>query len=335
MNPMIDPRTLRFLGTGLARPECVLAGANGRLYASDWRGGVSVLEPDGSQWSVLAGDAGFELRPNGIALLPDGAFLVCHLGEASGGVFRLEAGGELRPFLLEVDGMALPPTNYAHLDHAGRTWITVSTRLVPRARGYRADHADGFIVLVDERGARIVADALGYTNECQVHPDGRRLFVNETFSRRLTAFDIGVDGSLSNRRTAAEFGDGTFPDGLAFDTDGDAWITSIVSNRVIRVRADGRQDVILEDSDPVHLATVESAYREGRMDRPHLDRTVSERLRNVSSLAFGGADLRTAYLGCLLGDNIACMPAPVAGFPPTHWRFDGPERPSTPAHDEK
>ena len=28
-------------------------------------------------------------------------------------------------------------------------------------------------------------------------------------------------------------------------------------------------------------------------------------LANISSLAFGGPDLRTAYLGCLLGDSIA------------------------------
>jgi hypothetical protein len=42
-------------------------------------------------------------------------------------------------------------------------------------------------------------------------------------------------------------------------------------------------------------------------------------LQNISSLAFGGADRRTAYLGCLLGDRLACFRAPVAGHPPPHW----------------
>jgi hypothetical protein len=57
------------------------------------------------------------------------------------------------------------------------------------------------------------------------------------------------------------------------------------------------------------------------MGRPHLDQVVSRRLRNISSLAFGGADLRTGYLGCLLGDSIATFRSPVAGFPPAHWTW--------------
>ena len=40
---------LSFVGHDLARPECVLACASGRLYASDMRGGVVVIEPDGTQ----------------------------------------------------------------------------------------------------------------------------------------------------------------------------------------------------------------------------------------------------------------------------------------------
>ncbi len=44
-------------------------------------------------------------------------------------------------------------------------------------------------------------------------------------------------------------------------------------------------------------------------------------LKNISSLAFGGADLRTAYLGCLLGDAITSFRAPVAGHSPVHWHY--------------
>ena len=66
----------------------------------------------------------------------------------------------------------------------------------------------GFIVLLEDGRARIVADELGYTNECLVHPDGKRLFVNETFARRLTSFDIAANGDLSNRQTVAQLGEG-------------------------------------------------------------------------------------------------------------------------------
>ncbi len=315
---------VEIVGHDLARPECVLCTANGRAYVSDWRGGISVLEPDGSQWQILARRAGFDVQPNGITLMADGTVLLSHLGAETGGVFRLHANGDLEPFVTEADGVTLPPTNYAHLDPAGRVWITVSTRHVPRAAAYRAGVADGFVVLADADGARIVADGLGYTNECIVHPDGRRLFVNETFARRLSAFDIAANGDLGKRKTIAEFDRGTFPDGLAFDADGGAWITSIVSNRVIRVPPGGTPEIVIEDNDPAHLDWVEAAFVAGEMGRPHLDQVKSARLRNVSSLAFGGPDLKSAWLGCLLGENVYRFKAPVAGHPPAHWHFDGP-----------
>jgi sugar lactone lactonase YvrE len=166
-----------------------------------------------------------------------------------------------------------------------------------------------------------VADGLGYTNEALPSPDGRYLYVNETFARRLTRFRIAADGALEGRETVAAFGAGTFPDGLAFDAEGAVWITSIVSNRVIRVAPDGSQQLMLEDSDPAHLAWVERAFQAGEMGRPHLDGIKSRRLKNVSSLAFGGPDLRTAYLGCLLGDALASFRSPVAGATPVHWRW--------------
>jgi hypothetical protein len=124
---------------------------------------------------------------------------------------------------------------------------------------------------------------------------------------------------LGEKEVVAEFGEGSFPDGLTFDAEGGVWITSIVTNRVIRVRPDGAHEIVIEDADPAHVAWVEAAYRAGELGRPHLDRIASRRLANISSLAFGGPDLRTAYLGCLLGDSIALFDSPVAGHPPEHY----------------
>jgi len=72
---------LAFVGEGLVRPECVLANAAGDLFSADWRGGVAHLRPDGSQ-ALYAGPGpdGLALKPNGIALLRDGSFLLAHLG---------------------------------------------------------------------------------------------------------------------------------------------------------------------------------------------------------------------------------------------------------------
>ncbi len=315
---------LGFLGTALNRPECVVSHSSGCLFVSDWTdgGGVAIIRPDGTVRRHLASDANRRLRPNGIALIPGGRFLLAHLGDQDGGVWQLDPDGRVEPVVVEVEGDPVPPTNFVHRDRRGRLWITVSTRRTPRALGYRAGLFDGYVILKDDRGSRVVAEGLGFANECVVHPSGEQLFVNETFARRTLAFPILADGSLGPRRVVAAYGEGTFPDGLTFDADGGVWITSIVSNRVIRVGPDGEQQIILEDSDPAHLAWVEAAYRADEMDRPHLDTMKSRRLRNISSLAFGGPDLRTGYLGCLLGDSIACFRSPVAGQAPPHWDFD-------------
>ena len=318
----IDQLAAMPFGTGLVRPECVLATRAGDLYTADWRGGVAHLRVDGRQQLYAGpGPDGMALRPNGIALQRDGSFLVTHLGAEEGGVFRLTRDGEVTPWLRRVDGADLPPTNFILLDAQGGAWVTVSTRMQPRALGYRRSCHDGFIVRVDGRGARVVADGLGYTNEVALHPAGGWLYVNETFSRRLSRFALRADGELGSKEVVCEFGAGTFPDGLAFDEAGNAWIASIVSNRLIKVAPDGRQTVWLEDADAEHLAWVEAAFEAGRMDRPHLDGIRSQRLRNISSIAFAGADRRTAVLGCLLGDRLESLRMPVAGVAPTHWDF--------------
>lgn len=313
-----------FVGHGLHRPECVLCTRAGHWYSADWRGGVAHGLPDGSQRLYLGPPIdGRPMRPNGIALLADGSFLLADLGETLGGVFRLTRAGELTAVVERVDGTDLPPSNFVTTDRAGRIWLTVSTRRVPRALGYRADCDDGFIVVHDGRGTRIVADGLGYTNECVFDADESALYVNETFGRRLSRFPVRPDGSLGPRETVAVFGDGMFPDGLALDAQGGLWVTSIVSNRLVHVGRDGAQTVWLEDADPAHLAEVEAAYRADAMGRPHLDGIRSRRLRNVSSLAFGGPDLRVGHLGCLLGERIARIRMPVAGLAPVHWLVDG------------
>lgn len=316
---------LSWTGSDLHRPECVLATRSGDLYVSDWRGGVTRIRPDGLQASFLAPPVdGEALKPNGIALLADGSFLLAHLGAERGGVFHLTRDGRVMPFLERADGTDLHPTNFVVQDRAGRTWVTVSTRRMPRSLGYRRDCDDGYVVLVDERGsARIVADGLGYTNECALDAEEKWLYVNETFARRLSRFPIAANGSLGARQVVTEFGAGVFPDGLCFDAEGGLWVTSIVSNRVLRVAPDGRCETWLDDSDAAHVAEVEKAYAADAMGRPHLDQVRSRKLSNISSLAFGGADLGTGHLGCILGDRVATIRMPVAGLAPVHWNFPG------------
>lgn len=325
MTSAVQNLELNQMGRALVRPESVLTHSSGLVFCSDWSGsgGVAIITPAGEVRRIAVADANLGLRPNGIALEPGGSFIIAHLGAETGGAYRLHPDGSVDPVLLEVDGQPLPPSNFPIRDREGRLWLTISTRKSPRADDYRPNAATGFIVLQDEFGARIVADGLGYTNEMAFSADGRALFVNETFGRRLTRFDVAEDGSLSRPHLVWTFGAADYPDGLVLDATGALWITSIVSNRVIRIDPDGgTASIVLEDSVPEHLALAEVAYQNGDMGRPHLDHQPAQTLRNISSLAFGGPDLRTAYLGCLLGDRLFSFTAPTSGLRPIHYDFD-------------
>lgn len=314
---------INFLGRDLVRPECVLAGASGNLYVADWRGGVMIIEPSGAQTLITAasGAPAHGIKPNGIALTRSGSFLVTHLDNEAGGVFQLSKEGALTPLLLEIDGRPLPPTNFVHIDAANRVWITLSTRMIPRTRAQAPGIDDGFIILLEDGRARIVADGLGYTNEAKVDPSGNWLYVNETFGRRLSRFAIKAGGNLGDRETVTDFGPGTFPDGLEFDAEGGVWITSIFSNRLIRIRPNGSQQLLLEDCDGDFLTNLERDFQAGVMESRPVLPVPGQRLHNISSLAFGGPDLKTVFLGCLQGSQIATFPTTIAGAPPVHWQY--------------
>jgi sugar lactone lactonase YvrE len=296
-------------GRDLDRPECVHCTAQGDVFVSDWRGGVMRIRADGSQ-QLIRGDR--LIKTNGFAILPDRSFLLAHLDEREGGVWRLTLEGGLTPFLED-----LPPTNFVHA-REDRVYVTVSTRLVPRTQARKPGHADGFIVCVDKRGARTVAEGLGFTNECKVDPTGRWLYVNETFGKRLSRFPVTKDG-LGAKEVVCSFGYGVFPDGLDFDAEGGIWITSIFSNRLIRIAPGGEQRVVLEDNDPGFVERVEAQFASGALAAAGNPQVPAKLIRNLSSSAFGGPDLRTLYLGCLQDSRIYRMPSPVAGARPPHW----------------
>jgi sugar lactone lactonase YvrE len=311
---------ISFKGSDLYVPESVLCTASGDVFATNRRCGVSRIRPDGGVQHI--GDPEFVasrgMVPNGIALLGDGRFLVADTGQA-GGVWRLAPDGTFSPFVLAIDGRALSSTNFVLPDDRGRVWITISTRQLPRDRAFSPAIADGYIAVWFDGRARIVADGLQFANEVRLDPAGEFLYVNETFGERVTRFRVGADGSLRDREVFATLPRGGFAEGLAFDEDGGLWVTCIVSNRLYRIAPDRRIERILEDARAEALKGAIETFDAGRFTRSEMEHPSAAVLRNISSIAFGGPDRRTAHLGNLNGSQIASFRSPHAGVVPLHW----------------
>jgi DNA-binding beta-propeller fold protein YncE len=86
----LDIDALGWTGQDLQRPESVVAEPNGTLWASDGRGGVTRIDPDGGQ--VLL--AGFGGEPNGLAIDPGGNLVTANIALVSCGVDSLAVSGD-------------------------------------------------------------------------------------------------------------------------------------------------------------------------------------------------------------------------------------------------
>jgi len=97
----------------------------------------------------------------------------------------------------------------------------------------------GIIALVTpDCSFRQVADGIAFPNGMAVTPDNGTLIIAESHSKRLTAFDIASDGTLSNRRVWADLGGGV-PDGICIDADNAVWYGDVPNKCCVRVREGG------------------------------------------------------------------------------------------------
>jgi sugar lactone lactonase YvrE len=313
---------LNRVAVGVKRPECVLALSDGSLVCSHGDGGYSIVSPSGEPRHVVKSvNDERKFLPNGIAIGLNGEVLFAHLGVKEGGIFEIDRAGQIRNVIDNIEGKPLPPSNYVAITDAGGIWFTVSTRHIPRSLAWNKSVADGFIAFHDARGTRIVADGLGYTNEIAFSPDGNWVYANETYAQRVSRFGLNRDGSLSDKEVVAQFGGADLPDGLTFDEHGGVWVTCIGSNRVLLVRPDGEVHAVLDEPDADFSAKVASGIEGGTLAWEDMQGPPGNApLGNVSSLAFGGSDRRTAYLGSLTSNCIWTFPSPVTGAEPMHFR---------------
>ena len=201
---------------------------DGRLWFSDMHAQEVVAVTPGGEREVVAR---VPRNPSGLGWLPDGRLLIVSMEDRR--LLRQEADGSLVEHA-DLSALATGRCNDMIVDASGRAYVGHF--------GFdlhaRAEFAEASLIAVAPDGrATVAASPLRFPNGAVITPDGGTLVVAETFGRRLTAFDIGDDGALSNRRVWAELG--VPPDGICLDTEGCIWVAVPRPGGFLRVAEGG------------------------------------------------------------------------------------------------
>jgi sugar lactone lactonase YvrE len=212
---------LKTLMTGLAFGESP-RWHDGRLWFSDWVAKeIIALDLEGNSEVIFR--ALFPSIPMCIDFLPDGRLLV--VSTSDGLLLRQEPDGSLVTHA-DLSSLGTEGWNEVTVDGRGNAYI---------------NGGPGIIVMATPEGsARQVADNIVFPNGMLVTPDNSTLIIAESHGKRLTAFDIAADGSLSNRRVWADLAAaGGFPDGICLDVEGAIWYADVPNKRCVRIREGG------------------------------------------------------------------------------------------------
>jgi sugar lactone lactonase YvrE len=198
----------------------------GKLWFADWVAEKLYTLDDAGSSKVVATIASL---PFSIDWLPDGRLLVVHAREK-----RLLVQERDGSFATHADLSPLSPYGFNEIvvDAKGNIFLNNVNFAFPGS-----EFRPGFIAVVTPDGkARQVADGLAFPNGMAITPDGKTLICGESFSRKLTAFDILPNGGLSPGRLWAQMQEWG-PDGICLDAEGAVWAAS--GNACVRIREGG------------------------------------------------------------------------------------------------
>ncbi len=296
---------VRILASGLGFPEGPVAMPDGSVILTDIRHGrCPRVTPDGKV-SVFSTPGG---GPNGLAVGPDGALYLCNNGGSRyvegksmgqgphpdykhGSIQRLDARtGEAKTLYIECDGHKLSAPNDIVFDKQGGFYFTDLGKRYARHR----DHGGIYYALPD--GSKIVCLSYPFLspNGCGLSPDGRILYVADTVSARLYAFDIEAPGVLAkssggwahNGRVVG----GAPPSHAGFDSlavlaNGNIAVATLSTGKITEFSPQGAivREVAMPDVFPTNIC-------------------------------FGGADMKTAYITLSDTGRLGVMQWPTPGL---------------------
>jgi gluconolactonase len=305
----IATKAFQKIAVSIERPEDVVVGPDGRVFASDHQCAVAEIFPDGS-FKRLGPKGG---APNGLNMDRQGRVLIANFGiydQEDGPLQRFDpATGKHEALVAEVDGKRLTSANYPVMTEDGCIWCANSTHAEtwPQALDGRPD---GFLfVLRPDGSTSIVADGLKFPNGLTLSADEKTLFCAQTTGPDVLAFPVLPGGNLGKGerygpvlgllqepgKPAADHNDLGYTDGVGMDVEGNVWVCLPAANKVVAILPS--QEVVTVIHDPS-----------------------GETVNHPTNVTWGGPDLKDLYIGSIRADYVLKTRSPVAGAPLIHQR---------------
>lgn len=303
----IAPASLTKIALGIDRPEDVVVGKDGRVFASDHQCAVAEILPDGS-FQRMGPKGG---APNGVNMDLQGRVLIANFGiydKEEGPLQRFDpVTGKHETLVAEVGGRRLTSANYPVLDRAGNIWCANSTHAEtwPQALDGRPD---GFIfVLRPDGSTQIVAEGLKFPNGLALSADDQTLYCAQTSGADVMAFPILPGGKLGAGKRygpvlgklqqpgqpAPDAADLGYTDGVGMDAEGNLWVCLPAANKVVAITPSLEVVTVIHDLS-------------------------GEIVNHPTNITWGGPDLKDLYIGSIRAGYVLKGRSPVAGQPHAH-----------------
>lgn len=221
-------------------PEGPAFDSQGVLYFVNYlrNGAIGRMTPDGavSVWFELPPIAQPDGRPGaafptGLKVDPAGNVLVVDLRGRR--LVRISSAREMTVLVDHFEGKPINGPNDLCLDRAGNIYFTDPT-------GSSREKSTGVLYRYSAQ-ARLtkIQDGLAYPNGIVVDPSQTKLYVDETATNRVLAFDLAQDGTLSNKRILYQFPTDSV-DGLSVDEFGRIWVARLQNGTLDVLAPEGK-----------------------------------------------------------------------------------------------
>ena len=245
----MDIADVSIFADGLDHAECIAVHPDGSVWAGGEAGQIYKISADGKELREINNTKGFIL---GIAFSPDASWLaVCDLKNKC--VWKLIlATNQLEKFVTGAEGESFNIPNYATFTRSGKLFVTESG-------AFR--QVTGKIFRFDEDGTGTIwhRGPFNFANGAALDANEEYLYVVCTWLPGVERIKINEDGSAGQREVYCTLPQ-TCPDGIAFDNDGNIYVSCYAPNCIFRVNKKQEISLLIDDweahtlSNPTNIA---------------------------------------------------------------------------------